>query len=77
MKIKLKRIKRVALAKNTQVPDYDGFFRTARGDFYMLGWLKDLSSDIDLKISKVDDEFLKNKFNRQKFADWSIRNPKK
>lgn len=77
MNIKLKRIKRVALAKNMQAPDYDGFFRTDRGEFYILGWLKELSSDMDLKISKVDEEFLKNKFNRQKFADWLRRNPKK
>lgn len=77
MKLKLKRIKRVGVAKNMQAPDYDGFFRTNRGEFYIVGWLKELSSDMDLKIDKVNEIFLENRFNRQKYADWLIRNPKR
>lgn len=77
MKVKLERIKRVNLPKNMKAPDYDGFFRTPRGDFYVVGWLKDLSSDMDLKITKVDNEFNENMFNRKRYAKWLLRNPVK
>lgn len=77
MKFTLKRIKSVVVPKSTLAPDYQAFFRTPRGDFYVVGWLKDSSSDINLKIQKVDEKFLLNKFNRREYASWLGRNPQK
>ncbi len=70
MKFKLKRIKRPTLAKNPKAPDYDAIFETPRGRFYALGWLKDLSSDMDIKITLIDTEWLKNKYNMKRYNEW-------
>lgn len=71
-KIYLKRIKTDLAIKSSsfRVPDYEGFFRGSNGDFAVVGWLKPLSSDLDLTFSKIDDEYLKNKFNLAKYQEW-------
>lgn len=69
-KIKLRRIK-VDLSEKVQTtPDYEGFFSSPRGDFYVVGWLHTLSSDLDLNIETVNEIFLKNKFNSKKYFEW-------
>ena len=73
MKIKLKRQKNAGLLNKTafQVPAYKGFFRTKKGDYYVVGWLKELNSDLDLTITKVTKEWLnKNKWNMSDYAKW-------
>jgi hypothetical protein len=73
-KISLKRLKFELLIKGNidKLPDYEGFFSNKiNTDFYVVGWLKPLSSDLDIIITKVDDDFLNaNKFNRKKYFDW-------
>jgi hypothetical protein len=66
MKFVLKRIK----SENQNSPDYKGFFRTQRGDFYVVGYLKKLSSDMDLNIIIIDDDLLKNKFILKDYLEW-------
>jgi hypothetical protein len=66
MKFVLKRIK----SENQNSPDYKGFFRTPRGDFYVVGYLKKLSSDMDLNIIIIDDDLLKNKFILKDYLEW-------
>jgi hypothetical protein len=75
-KIKLTRIKTDLSTKTQNIPDYDGFFNGQNGDFYVVGWLRNLSSDLDLNIQKVDGDFLKNKFNLKKYSDWKFKKPK-
>lgn len=71
MRIHLKRIKGDLINKGVnRMPDYDGFFRTEKGDFSAVGWLKPLSSDLDLTITKVDAKYLENKFNLRKYSIW-------
>lgn len=72
MKIKLRRIKTLNVNKlNPQTPDYEGFFVGNKNrDYYVLGWLKDLNSDLDLKISEVDEKFKSNKYNLRKYSKW-------
>lgn len=72
MKIKLRRIKTIDVKKlNPQTPDYEGFFVGNKNrDYYILGWLKGLNSDLDLKISEVDEEFKSNKYNLRKYSAW-------
>ena len=72
-KISLKRIKNLTSKKPT-VPDYDGFFKGKNGDFYVVGYLHSLSSDLDLTIQIVDDVFLINKFNNKKYFAWKYPN---
>lgn len=75
LRIKLKRIKKFK-PKMTQ-PDYEGFFRTKNGDFHVLGYLKELNSDLDLVISKVTEEKNSSSFFRENYNIWLRRNPKK
>lgn len=71
MKINLKRIKGDLINKGVnRMPDYEGFFRTEKGVFFAVGWLKPTSSDLDLTIKKVDEDFLKNSFNLKKYSLW-------
>jgi hypothetical protein len=76
-KISLKRLKIDLTVKEKsknahKVPDYEGFFRgKSNADFYVVGWLKELSSDLDLTVSNVDEDFLNaNKYNSKKYFDW-------
>lgn len=74
-KIYLKRIKK--FQPNPNQPDYEGFFRTKNGDFYVIGYLKDLSSNLDLTIKKVvSEELKKNKFLLKKYSEWRVKNEK-
>lgn len=73
MKIHLKRQKHAALLNKTafQVPAYKGFFRTKKGVFHVVGWLKETNSDLDLTITKVTEEWInKNKWNLSDYAKW-------
>ena len=65
-----KRIKKPELKPDSKRPDYDGFFTTKKGNFYVLGWLENLSSDMKVRVEIVNDEFLKNTFNRKRYAKW-------
>lgn len=75
LRVKLKRIKK--FKKTPNQPDYEGFFRTPRGDFHVLGFLKDLNSNLDLVISKVTAEKNSSSFFRENYNIWLRRNPKK
>lgn len=73
MKIYLKRQKNAGILNKTafQVPAYKGFFRTKKGDYFVIGWLKDNSSDLDLTITKVTEQWInKNKWNLSDYAKW-------
>ena len=70
MRVKFNRIKKPHLKPDSKRPDYEGFFRTQKVDFQMLGWLKNISSDMDVTIKKVTPEFLENKFNLSKYSSW-------
>jgi len=73
MKIYLKRQKNAGILNKTafQVPAYKGFFRTEKGDYFVIGWLKDNSSDLDLTITKVNEQWLnKNKWNMYDYSKW-------
>jgi hypothetical protein len=66
MKIRLKRIKKsTPLLPN--VPDYESFFKGNKGKiFYVVGYLKPLSSDLDLVIKEAD---LENHYQRKKYVE--------
>jgi hypothetical protein len=70
MKFKFNRIKKPHLKPDSKRPDYEGFFRTPRGDFQVLGWLENLSSDMDVTIQKITPKFLENKYNLSNYSKW-------
>lgn len=67
---KLTRIKKDINNLSFKAPDYEGFAKGLNGYIYMVGWLDNLSSDLSIKVTKVNDEWLSNKYNSRKFNEY-------
>lgn len=67
--LKLKRLKKDIQKLSFNAPDYEGFMKGKEAYFYVIGWLNNLSSDLNIKFIKIDDDWLKNKYNSQKFKE--------
>lgn len=71
MKALLNRIKKDLLKSGHNVPDYEGFIKIESKYFYIRGWLKPISADLDLYYEEINNEWIdKNKFNSSKFTNW-------
>lgn len=69
LKYTLNRIKKIEA--NSKQPDYEGFFRTPRGDFYVIGYLKPLNSNLTITTKKVVKSDLENnRFFLKKYSEW-------
>jgi hypothetical protein len=71
MKSTLNKIKKDLINASPNAPDYEGFIKIENKYFYIKGWYKSVSSDLDLHFEFINDEWLnKNKFNSKKFTNW-------
>lgn len=70
MKTILKKIKKEILHASPNAPDYEGFVKIDSKYFYIKGWYKSASSDLNLYFEEVNIEWTKNKFNSSKFTNW-------
>lgn len=70
MKIQLNKIKKDLIKASPNAPDYEGFIKIESKYFYIRGWYKSISSDLDLYFQEINDEWIKNKYNATKFTNW-------
>jgi hypothetical protein len=75
MKVQLNRIKKDLINASPNAPDYEGFTKIESKYFYVRGWYKSMSSDLDLYFQEINNEWIdKNKFNSSKFTNWLKNN---
>jgi hypothetical protein len=78
MKTVFKKILKDINGINQNAPDYEGFAKINNQYVFIRGWYKLLSSDLNIYIDNVDDEWIsKNKYNSTKFVNWLKENNEK
>lgn len=68
-KIKLKRVK--YLGDKPNAPDYTGFVKGKDGYYKIIGYINNITSDLDLSFKKIDIDNL-NKWDSIEFNQWVV-----
>lgn len=71
--IKLKRVK--YLGDKPNAPDYTGFSKSGNSYYKITGYIKNLTSDLDLSFKKIEIESL-NKWELIEFNKWLLESKK-